>query len=74
MVKRHTESRFVAGGRERIIRDEIKRLRQQVCARHAGELAQTGFLGRLLIRQPMRRALAKELERIAPQDALLACR
>ena len=45
-------------------------IRDRARAKYAGQLADSGFLGRLIIRARMRREIRQELAKIAPPDAL----
>ena len=72
------DSRIVVDGRERIATAYAARLREEVEARYANELAEAGWFRRLLIRSRIRavvrRELNKELERVAPKDGMYAKR
>jgi hypothetical protein len=69
------EERFVDDGRERLMSTkEYSAARAEVIAsvraRYAGPLASAGILGRLVLRFRMQREMAREIEKLAPRDAL----
>jgi hypothetical protein len=66
--------KFVADGRERIARDEIKRIRREVRARYADRLAAGGLFRRLWLRMKTHREIERQLNKIAPRDGLYAKR
>lgn len=62
--------RFVAWGRCQVVAAYEARVREAVEAKYAEELAQAGFLGWLLLRQRMETEIRRELDRLAPRNAL----
>ena len=66
--------KFVADGRERIARGEIERIRREVRARYADQMAAAGFFRRLWLRVRIRREIERQLNKIAPRDGLYAKR
>ena len=65
-------SNIVADGRERIAVAERKRVKRAVRQRYAAQFAKAGILRRWLLLWKIRREIEKELETIAPRDALYA--
>ncbi|MCH8251103.1 MAG: hypothetical protein IID36_01480 [Planctomycetes bacterium] len=67
---------IVAGGANRIIRDEAERLKHRYAARCAQRLARAGLIQRWLIRRRIdrwvRRRLARSSSDLAPRGALYA--
>ena len=68
----NSQNRFAVDGRERIIRNQQRRIKEEVRAKYAEELASSGFLRRLVIRYRIRREVGRMLDKIAPPDALYA--
>jgi hypothetical protein len=66
--------KFVADGRERVVRGEIKRIRREVRASYADRLAAAGFFRRLWLRIKIHREIQEQLDKIAPKDGLYAKR
>jgi hypothetical protein len=69
------EERFIAEGRELLMSTKEYRAAQTetiaaVRARYAGPLASAGIFGRLVLRFRMQREMAREIEKLAPRDAL----
>lgn len=60
---------IVADGREREAKAWIKEIRERVEKAHAEELKQAGWLRRLLVLWRIRRAIQRELEKVAPRGA-----
>lgn len=67
-------SNIVADGRERIAAAEFKRVEDAVRQRYAVQLAKAGIFRRWLLLWKVRCEIQKELETIAPRDALYARR
>lgn len=70
-----TKERFIADGHERLMAtQEYRTARAEVIAavraRYAAPLASAGILGRLVLRFRMQREIAREVEKLAPPDAL----
>ena len=63
-------SRIVVDGRARIYEANIDRIRKEVKARFAKQLASASLFGYFLLRWRMRREIRRELERIAPNSGL----
>ncbi|MEE8169953.1 MAG: hypothetical protein V3T70_05340 [Phycisphaerae bacterium] len=63
---------FVADGGDRLIRASIARIRSEVAERYAEELEQAGILRRWRLRRRIEREIRRELEHLAPPDALFA--
>lgn len=69
------EDRFVADGRERLMKTEEYRAAREaviatVRARYTEPLAHAGFLRRLALRLRMQREMAREVAKLAPPEAL----
>ena len=65
-------NRIVVDGGERIREGNAARIRQEVKARFAHELAQAGFFRRIVLQWRMRAEIRRELKRIAPREGLYA--
>jgi len=65
-------SSFILDGRSRALRGG--QLKERICAevmsQYADELARAGFVRRIILRYKISREIKKELEKIAPSDAL----
>ena len=65
-------SGIVVNGRDLLLEArsaEIRRIEEEVRARHAQELAKAGFLDRLRIEAKVRQEIQREIDRIAPPEA-----
>ena len=70
-----SEERIVAHGREELMKSEGYRVARDeviaaVRARYAEPLARAGFFRRLALHLRMQREIARELDKLAPPDAL----
>lgn len=70
-----SDDRIVAHGREQLMKSkEFQALRDEVIAaaraRYAEPLASAGIFQRLVLQFRMRREIARELDKLAPPDAL----
>ena len=70
-----SEERIVAHGREELMKSEGYRVARDeviaaVRARYAEPLANAGFFRWLVLHLRMRREIARELDKLAPPDAL----
>jgi len=69
-----SHQRIVAGGRRRIISDEIDRIRREVRERYAEELSEAGLLRRLRLRLRIRKKMQTRIDKVAPSRGLYAKR
>ena len=71
---RRRDSRILVNGHSRILRDELERIRREVREQYAKELAEAGFLCRLVLRMHIRKEVRARLDDVAPRDGLYARR
>lgn len=74
LVAKNSKAHVAAGGRSRIVHDQIKRVEGEVRARYAERLASARFFRRLFLHMKIRREVSRELEKIAPSRGLYARR
>lgn len=68
------QSRIVASGRKSVVHANIARIEAEVWAKYAEQMAAAGRLRRVWLRWTIRREVHRQLNKIAPQDALYAHR
>ena len=73
MTKKNSQP-IVAGGAQRIVHDEIERIRREVHEHYAKELSEASLLRRLLLRMRIRKEIRLRLEEVAPSRGLYAKR